>query len=394
MDSAIALSANASHALASQSVVILITHLGAGGAERTATRLADHFARGGNQVTLLTLDPQVADFYPVSAGVGRHCLAMGGASEGVGRAALANLRRVWVLRRHLRRLRADVVVALTTECAVLAIIAGFGRSVRVIAAERNYPPGLRINRLWHRLRRCVYRYADAVVVQSEPARRWVQKYTGAQHTRVIPNAVALPLQADARSVCARELLADERRLLLAVGRLTPQKGFMHLIDAFARLAPAHPDWTLVILGEGGQRQTLQARIDSLSMHDRILLPGVVGNPQHWYGRADLFVLSSHFEGFPNVLLEAMACGCAAVSYDCPTGPREIIEAGVNGLLVQPVGDVDALASAIGALMADDAGRQAMAACAASSVLARYAPDRVFALWDQLVQPRSAPPVRA
>jgi glycosyltransferase involved in cell wall biosynthesis len=164
--------------------------------------------------------------------------------------------------------------------------------------------------------------------------------------------------------------------------LSEEKSVDRLLDAFSSIAPAHPLWDLVVLGEGPLRAALEAQVQKLGLQGRVGLPGRVGNVGDWYARADLYVLSSRVEGFPNTLGEAMAHGCAAVSYDCDTGPRDIIRDGVDGLLVRPVGDVRALAAALGALMADDAQRARMGKQAVD-VRERYSMKTVLAKWDAL-----------
>ncbi len=119
------------------------------------------------------------------------------------------------------------------------------------------------------------------------------------------------------------------------------KDFSVLIRAFAKVR-AKRDCRLVILGEGELRPELEALVRELDVQDSVQLPGFVNNPYAWMSRAELFVLSSAWEGFGNVLVEAMACGATVVSTDCPSGPSEILEGGKWGPLV-PVGDVDALA---------------------------------------------------
>ena len=128
-------------------------------------------------------------------------------------------------------------------------------------------------------------------------------------------------------------------VILGVGRLHPQKDFPTLIDAF-RLVSAKHSYRLLILGEGSQRGEIESRVETFGLPDRVSLPGWTGNPFAFMSRAALFVLSSRHEGFGNVLVEAMACGCPAVSTDCPSGPAEILE---DPTLLAPVGDPEALA---------------------------------------------------
>ena len=133
-------------------------------------------------------------------------------------------------------------------------------------------------------------------------------------------------------------------MILATGRLTDQKKFSTLIEAFAILR-AQRECRLAILGEGELRASLEALVAERGLAPDVLLPGFVANPFAWMRQASLFVLSSAWEGLPTVLIEAMACGVPVVTTDCPSGPREILEDGRWGRLV-PVGDASALAIAI------------------------------------------------
>jgi glycosyltransferase involved in cell wall biosynthesis len=171
---------------------------------------------------------------------------------------------------------------------------------------------------------------------------------------------------------------------MAMGRLNRQKGFDLLLRAFALAAPAAPTgspWQLVILGEGEERPALTALVTELGLAGRVHLPGRIDNPYDSLRQAELFVMSSRYEGFPMSLLEAMACGLPVLCTDCSTGAREILTPGVDGELVPPE-DVPALGAALAALMADPARRRALAA-QAPKVLERFSLERVLARWDDL-----------
>ena len=141
-------------------------------------------------------------------------------------------------------------------------------------------------------------------------------------------------------------------MVLGIGRLSYQKNFELLIDAFHQAQAARP-MRLIILGEGDLRDSLTERVKTLDLTDVVDMPGFVDNPYGYMSRADVFAMSSHFEGLPTVLIEALYCGAEVVSVDCPSGPWEILDNGQYGTLVPP-GDTAALADAIvGAL---DAGR--------------------------------------
>jgi glycosyltransferase involved in cell wall biosynthesis len=194
--------------------------------------------------------------------------------------------------------------------------------------------------------------------------------------------VIYPLPLGSRALSPHAVLPRTCRLLLTVGRLDEGKQIDQLISMFSALADQFPEWRLVIIGEGPLRERLQQDVERLSLVDRVFLPGRIGNLGEWYMRADLFALTSRFEGFPNSLLEAMAHGCAAISYDCDTGPRDIVRHGVDGVLISPVGDMRAFTSALESLMRDPEGRRRMGA-RAKEVQERYSIDRILRMWDEL-----------
>ncbi len=185
---------------------------------------------------------------------------------------------------------------------------------------------------------------------------------------------------------------EGRLRLLAVGRLHPVKGFDILIQAFALLAKYFPAWDLTIVGEGPERASLQAQIDELSLGSQIELVGRVGNIRDWYEASDLYVLSSRTEGLSNTLLEAMACGLPVVAFDCETGPREIVRTGIDGVLVSPAEDPEALAAHLSDLMAHPSKRSALAK-RAIDVRDRFSATRIMAQWEQLLHKPGSPSKR-
>ena len=173
--------------------------------------------------------------------------------------------------------------------------------------------------------------------------------------------------------------------LIAAGRLSHQKGFDLLLEAFAAVAGKHPDWILDIFGKGSLREPLEQHVARLGLGGRALLNGPTDRLGERMRDASVYVLSSRYEGFPIVLLEAMAAGLAVVSFDCLTGPGEILTDGTNGLLV-PAEDVPALAAALDRAMADESLRQRLAAAAPAAVIP-YSTQHVGRRWDELLAER-------
>lgn len=363
--------------------ILLFTHsLAGGGAERTVATLANHWADRGWDVTVVTLAPRDQDFYALHGGVRRIALDLAGESGSPLAAARHNLRRVRELRRLLALLRPEVALAMMSTPNVLLALASQAMPWLVrVGSERCYPPHAPLDWPWSGARRLLYGRLDAVVALTDECRRWIATHTSAHTVPVIPNAVIYPLPCAAPWVMPNEVVGSERRVLLAVGRLDPVKNLDGLLAVFARLADRHPDWDLVILGEGPERSALQAARAALGLADRVALPGIAGNVAQWHARCDLYVLSSHSEGFPNALAEALCHGMPVVSVDCDTGPRDIIRHGIDGLLVAP-GDPDALESALDALMGNDAIRRQFAARAANA-RQRLSIERVAGMWEAL-----------
>jgi glycosyltransferase involved in cell wall biosynthesis len=298
---------------------------------------------------------------------------------------MINLRRCLQVRRVLRRHRVTAMLALMPHESVMAVVASFGRRMRVVVSERNAPWHRQQDRIWTTLRRSVYRFSDAQVAQTQPIADWLRKETGSRDVVIIPNAVQPRLPSGPPIVRPEDTQKPNRKLLLAVGTKPFQKGFDYLIEAFAKVAPDHPEWDLAIPGllldrveNGIAGQDIRDAADKAGLADRVFLPGHLGNMPDWYDAADLFVLSSRFEGFPNVLVEAMGAGRACVSFTCDTGPEEIIQDEVDGLLVRDL-TAQALADALDRAMRDDALRSRLAE-AAPRVMQRFSPNAVLGLW--------------
>jgi glycosyltransferase involved in cell wall biosynthesis len=167
-----------------------------------------------------------------------------------------------------------------------------------------------------------------------------------------------------------------------MGRLGPEKGFDWLIEAYAQLSATFPDWHLIIYGEGQERPRLEALIREKGLEERIRLPGIEQHPEQALPHADVFVVSSRYEGFSMVLAETMAMGLPVVSFAC-SGPLEIVRDGVDGLLAPP-GDVAALAATLARLMRDETLRRRLAQ-EAVAVADRFAPERILGLWRNEIE---------
>jgi glycosyltransferase involved in cell wall biosynthesis len=324
------------------------------------------------------------DFYELHPAVKRMALGLAGKSANVLAVLWKNIRRMIALRRVLLQIQPDIVLGMMTEPNVLLALAAWGLpTLRTVGAEHIHPPQTPLGYLRETFRSHAYGLLDAVTALSREGKDWLKTYTSAQRVTVIPNAVTWPLPGHEPRIKPSALYQSERQLLLAVGRLEAQKGFDWLIEAFSKLTDKHPDWDLVIIGEGSLRTTLDKQVRESGLERRISFSGRAGNMAEWYESADLFVMSSRYEGFPMSLVEAMAHGLAAVSFDCDTGPRDIIRHELDGLLVPP-GNVAELIVALDRLMSDDLTRQRFAERAAE-VRERFSMKRIAGMWEKLFE---------
>ena len=292
-----------------------------------------------------------------------------------------NLRRIFSLRRVLRELRPDIALAMMNTNNIILSFAARGVSdLVVVGSERTYPPQVPLGFFLEWLRSWSYGNLSVLVAQTAKAAEWLQQHCRIQRIETIPNALTWPLSIHEPVVELPPQLKG-RKVLLAVGRLSGEKCFDLLITTFSQIARDYSDWILVILGEGSERVELERQISNASLSDRIMLPGQVGNIGQWYEASDLYVMSSRFEGFPNSLLEAMACGLAAVSFDCDTGPRDIIRHNIDGVLVTP-GDFQALRTVLVRLMRDGVLRQEYAD-EAKNVIERFSTEVIAGRWEKL-----------
>ena len=374
---------------ARHSICLFIGTLKAGGAERVTVWLASELHRQGHDVVVLTHSAPETDFFTLPDGIKRETVGFSEGRDSLPGKLLINIRRCMAVRKVLRRHRVTAMLALMPHESVMAVVAAFGLRTRVVVSERNAPWRRQQDRIWTTLRRVVYRFSDAQVAQTQPIADWLRKETGSRSVAIIPNAVQLSLPSGPPVIKPQQFLRPGRKLLLAVGTKPYQKGFDLLISAFARIAGDHPEWDLAIPGllpsrveEGISGQDILDTADKAGLSDRVFLPGHLGNMPDWYVAADLFVLSSRFEGFPNVLVEAMSAGRACVAFDCDTGPDEIIRDGIDGLLVRDLTD-EALAAALDKALGDPELRSRLAE-AAPGVAQRYAPSRVLAKWCEVL----------
>ena len=309
--------------------------------------------------------------------------------------AVRDARLVAALGRYLSAYPPDLIYGRMYASALAAGLASWwsGCKAPLVASEAIFPSvgiapdlGRRSPLVLHLVKK-VQRDVSRVIVC--PAAAMVEdcvSFYGCARTklRVIPNGVDIEAVDRARAEApAHPWATQDIPLVVGMGRLCPQKGFDVLLRAFAIAARVNADARLLILGKGADGPRLVAEAAALGMGDRVDFPGWLPNPLAILSRAAAFVLSSRYEGFPNGVLEAMACGAPVVATDCPSGPREILDGG-TGMLV-PVDDAEAMASALVRLLSDGGARREMARKGRARVEERYSLPGMVAAYERLFE---------
>lgn len=359
-------------------VSIVIHALNGGGSERKTAVLASQLATASRQVTLITLDSAATDAYPIDRAVRRIALDLMRESHNLLQAAWNTWQRVRYLRRAIRESQPDCVISVTEKMNILTLLACYWPAVDVVIHETTNIRRHRIGRIWSWLRRRLYPGCAALVVQTERARVHARLLVADRPVYVIANPVETPDRAFIKDFSKE----TDNPCIVGMGRLVPEKGFDVLIRAFAQVHAKHPQWKLRILGEGPEQTALEDLSRVLDLEQWTEFVGWVDRPAADLGKADLFVLSSRYEGMPLALLEAMACGLPVISCDCETGPAEIIRDGVDGRLVAPE-DVIGLAEAMDDLMQNADARECLGA-AARQAMKRFRVGRFLRQWEAVL----------
>jgi GalNAc-alpha-(1->4)-GalNAc-alpha-(1->3)-diNAcBac-PP-undecaprenol alpha-1,4-N-acetyl-D-galactosaminyltransferase len=356
---------------------LIIHSLNAGGAERVISNMANYWAAHGWEINLLTFEEdRKKPFYNLDSQISHIPLGIAGYSPNPIMGIWNNLTRIQALRTAIINSKPNVVISFMHKTNEIVLLATRWLNVPVIVSERIDPVRHSTGKIWEQLRQWTYPLADRIVVQTKRAGDYFSPKLQ-KRICVISNPVLLP--PDAKELSDKLL---SQRSLIAMGRLVPQKGFDILLEALAKLKDRYPEWTLTILGEGELRPQLESLRNKLGLGDRVHLVGRVKNPHVFLKQADIFIMSSRFEGFPNALCEAMACGLPVISTDCPNGPREIIRDGVDGILV-PNEDVPELVTAMERLMYDEKERQSLGD-RAKEVTERFGLEKVMSIWESLI----------
>jgi GalNAc-alpha-(1->4)-GalNAc-alpha-(1->3)-diNAcBac-PP-undecaprenol alpha-1,4-N-acetyl-D-galactosaminyltransferase len=354
-------------------LVLVISDLSGGGAQRVLTTLANHWVSSNCQISVITFSGPDHDHFQLDHRINR--IVIGGQlpSHQLLRAAITNFRRLLALRRAIQACGATTVVSFLAETNILVILATVGLEAKTVISERNDPAFQLLQKHWEFLRRRIYRFASVVTVNSRGALETLAAYVPREKLVLVPNPP--PQIPEVTSIHPK----SNPLVILNIGRLHEQKAQAVLLRAFSRL---ETDCQLVIVGVGERLASLQSLAQELNISGRVIFAGRQTNLDPYYRGAAIFALPSLYEGTPNALLEAMAHGIAPVVSDNSGGALDYVTNGQNGLVVQ-TGNVRELSRALETLLKDSGLRQRIGAAARERIV-QESYDDVISTWETAV----------
>jgi glycosyltransferase involved in cell wall biosynthesis len=326
--------------------------LGNGGQERSLTSLANYFVSKGSEVSIISmfktdvffeLDERISITWPTIERKKYNRL-------------IYSIIIVPYIRKSIIKIRPDVIISFGEWFNPFVILTTRFLNIPLYISDR-MGPNLYLGWMLETARKLTYRYATGIIAQTKIASEILLKKTKAKNIKVIPNAVNV-INTD---------ISVKKNQIVTVGRLSREKGHTILLKAFSQIT--QKDWTLHIVGNGSKMQELTDETIRLGIEKQVIFYGHLKDFSKVLGESQIFVLPSHYEGFPNALVEAMSVPLACISSDCIAGPRDIIEDGINGILVK-TGDVSELTDAL-TLLIENSGLRKKLAIEAYKVRERF-----------------------
>lgn len=360
-------------------ITLIIPGLTSGGAERVLVLLAQGFLQRGHAVTVITLSSKDTDFYSLPPAIERVALNLRQKSPTLLHGVWNTIVRLIRLRQAVRKTQPHIVISFMAPMNIFASLALLRTKYPKIGTEHISPKICPCEQPWKMLRYFAYLNLTKVVSVSQDVNKDIDCLPEAKKT-VIYNPF-IPIPDIANHIRLPSGVDPNKKWIISMGRLTYQKGFDILLNAFQTVANQHPDWQLLILGEGELKHDLENLRDQLKLSEQVVFTGAISPPFPILQNSALFVMSSRFEGFPMAHGEALTCGLPVIATDC-FGVRELIRDDIDGIVV-PNEDVAALAAAMDRLMSDELERNRLATYA-PQVLERFGLDKVLDEWETLI----------
>jgi GalNAc-alpha-(1->4)-GalNAc-alpha-(1->3)-diNAcBac-PP-undecaprenol alpha-1,4-N-acetyl-D-galactosaminyltransferase len=318
-------------------ILFVTPSLEVGGGQRYVSQLANHWSLKGYEVTIIVLRSAEL-FYLIDPSV--KVIKLKHNFKNTFQKLTSGIGTALELRKNIKKETPDIVISVLSTTNILTLLSSRFLKPKIIvrdafATSRKRSAADKLGR------KLFYPLADGIIAQTEEIKQSIEKNTGSTKVKVIRNPVrAINSEDD----------TEREKIILTVGALNPRKGQKYLIEACSRIKA--PGWRFVIIGEGKYASELLKIASNFGIQDKVEFTGSVKNVDEWLLKSSIFVLPSLYEGLPNALIEAMTAGLACISFDCETGPRDLISNGKNGFLI-PLEDVDQLTNKIQTLVDDN-----------------------------------------
>lgn len=348
-------------------IMFVIHALGYGGAGKMIVYLANHFSKLGYEVVLY-VEEQLGKHYDMEPGVQIYQ-----ETEFFKNYYTRHFQQIFQLSKRVKEINPDLVISFQTNQNALSVLATRKRHIPVIISERGDP--YQYHDIVAKLKTWVINKAEGGVFQTKKAMLYYGKELQARSVVIYnPNTVV-----------GIECPTKRNNEIAFVGRFDIHQKRQDLaVDAFKIVADAVSDVKLAFYGEGKEQEIIKEKVSRLGLVDRVVFKGLVKDVPNAIKNSKMFLMTSDFEGMPNALIEAMACGLPCVSTDCsPGGASELIRSGNNGVIV-PCGDIQAIASAMISLLRDPEKAETLGA-EAKKIVERLSPTNIYRQWDNYVQ---------
>lgn len=352
-------------------IMMYINSLEHGGAERVLSNLANQFTEDGNEVFMVTTFFSSKE-YDLNCQVKRVDMGLSGKKWGMFK---KNLVAVFLLRKYIKEFQPDIIISFLPEPNFRAILASIGSNIPVVISVRNDPKREYASQIYYYLQKILYPFAKGIVFQTKDAQGWFPSHIQ-KKSEIILNQVSRKFFDIKRST---------PQYYCAIGRLVQQKNYDLMLDGFSELVKKYPKEKLFIYGIGEELARLESWVRDNGLEKSIIFKGNTDNVPEVLSKAKALIMTSNFEGMPNVLLEAMAAGVPIISTDCPCGgPRTIIKNNKNGVLI-PVGNREKLIKELLHIQEDEYFREGLGKQAKKDA-ELFSSEVVFGVWkDYLIK---------
>lgn len=364
-------------------ITFVMGHMGIGGAEQVATTLIEALVDRYDEISLINMSHVERDYFQLPDKLKHIHLNLERSATTYLDTLLNVSKRIRHVRHAIQTEKPDLIISFTDRTNVITLLAIRNLNIPVIVSVHTHPfqngVGLRM------LCRGLYPHADLVHYVSHGVAS-AYSYIASEKQTIIYNPISNIGQLDKAQPA---YLDPKSNHIISLGRLAPEKGFDLLITAFAKFHTDFPNWKLTIFGEGNERPSLESLIFDLGLNDTVTLPGSIKDPFSALKAADIFVQSSHREGFSVALLEAMACGLPCIVTDHTGNPREVITSDENGIII-PLKNISALSTTLKNLLLSEHDRLRLGN-AAKQVRYTFTPEKIARQWqiaiDRILDPR-------